>query len=261
MSAESTGIPMNRTQSMGSALNRGRLARYSLWQFRDFWWERGIAILLIGGLWGYVVLEPLRLTMGPQWTAPNSPAAGMTLQLASAVVSLAVLIAVNGIVSTDRKHGYYRFLFAKPVSPVLFYTQVFFVYMAGVIISMLALGALLRTILPTFNVLNFLIYSALIYVAMGGIGFFLSVATRFDWLTLAAVWLGARILRGVYGPRGGWRSKLVELLPPVHKLDDVANSLIAHRTAAGTDVLWLAGYGILFLVLGLVLIRKGQIAD
>lgn len=258
---EATGIGMNRTQSAGTAMYRGRLGRYSLWQFRDFWWERGIAIVLIGGLWGYVVLEPLRLTMGPQWASPNSPAAGMTLQLASAVVSLAVLIAVNGIVSTDRKHGYYRFLFAKPVNPVFFYAQLFVVYMVGVIISMLALGSLLRTILPTFNVVNFLIYSALIYIAMGGIGFFLSVATRFDWLTLAAVWLGARILRGVYGPRGGWRSKLVELLPPVHKLDDVANSLIANRTAPGTDVLWLAGYGILFLVLGLVLIRRGQIAE
>jgi len=258
---ESTGIPMNRTQSTAVAMNRGRLGRYSLWQFRDFWWERGIAILLIGGLWGYVVLEPLRLTMGPQWTAPNSPAAGMTLQLASAVVSLAVLIAVNGIVSTDRKQGYYRFLFAKPVNPIQYYAQLFFVYMAGVMIAMMVLGSLLRIILPSFNVLNFLIYTALIYVAMGGIGFFLSVATRFDWLTLAAVWLGARILRGVYGARGDWRSKLVELLPPVHKLDNVANSLIANRTAPGTDVLWLAGYGILFLALGLVLIRKGQIAD
>jgi len=261
MSAESTGIPMNRTQSMGSALNRGRLARYSLWQFRDFWWERGIAILLIGGLWGYVVLEPLRLTMGPQWTAPNSPAARMTLQLASAVVSLAVLIAVNGIVSTDRKHGYYRFLFSKPISPMAYYAQMFFVYLVGVLLAMLILSSLLHIILPAFSILYFLLYVALIYMAMGGIGFFLSVATRYDWVTLAAVWVGARILRAVYGAKNDWRSKAVELLPPVHRVDDVANSLIANRTAPGTDVLWLAGYGILFLVLGLVLIRWGQIAD
>src|SRR6185503_4311304 len=109
----------------------------------------------------------------------------------------------------------------------------------GMLIAMLILASLLHTVLPTFSIVNYVLYAALIYVAMGGIGFFLSVATRFDWLTLAAVWLGARVLRGVYGPQNDWRSKLVELLPPVHKLDDMANSLIAHRTAQTGDVLWL----------------------
>src|SRR5205814_10226560 len=109
--------------------------------------------------------------------------------------------------------------------------------------------------------LNFLFFTALNYVAMGGIGFFLSVATCYDWLSLAAVWLGARILRLLYGPKNDWRSKAVELLPPVHKLDDVANSLIAGGTAPMTDVLWLLGYGALFFVLGLVLLRQGSLAD
>ena len=242
-------------------MNRARLGRYSLWQFRDFWLERGVAILIIGFLWGYVLLEPLRRTMGPQWNAPNSPVRSLSFQVASAVVSLAVLIALNGMVSTDRKQGYYRFLFAKPVSPVAFYAQVFFVYMLGVLIAMLVLASLLRLILPTFNVFNYLLYSALIYIAMGGIGFFLSVATRFDWVTLAAVWLGSRILRSVYGPANDYRSKLVEVLPPVHKLDELANSLIANGTAPMWDVVWLVGYGVVFFVLGLVILRRGALSD
>jgi ABC-type polysaccharide/polyol phosphate export permease len=101
----------------------------------------------------------------------------------------------------------------------------------------------------------------LIYIAMGGIGFFLSVATRYDWVTLAAVWLGSRILRGVYGVKNDWRSKAVELLPPVHRLDDVANSLIGNGTAHTSDVAWLLGYGLLFFVLGLVILRQGSLAD
>jgi hypothetical protein len=96
---------------------------------------------------------------------------------------------------------------------------------------------------------------------MGGIGFFVSVATRFDWVSLAAVWLGSRILRSLYGAKGGWRSKAVELLPPVHKLDEVANSLIATGSAHATDVLWLLGYGALFFVLGLALLRWGSLAE
>jgi hypothetical protein len=199
--------------------------------------------------------------MAQQMSNQGSPAWTIVLQIASAIVSVAVLIAVNGIVSTDRKMGYYRFLFSKPVNPILYYAQAFFVYMAGVVACMFVLSRILQTILPTFSIVNYLLYSALIYVAMGGIGFFLSVATRYDWLSLAAVWLGARILRTTWGPKNDWRSKVVELLPPVHKLDEVANSLIGTGTAHASDVLWLLGYGALFFALGLVILRRGSLAD
>jgi hypothetical protein len=243
-------------------VSRGRLARYSLWQFRDFVMDRGIAILIIGLLWGYVLIEPLRRAMGAAFAiGPLSPTWPLVITVTSSVVSVAVLIALNGMVSTDRKLGYYRFLFSKPVSPVAYYAQLFFVYMAGVLLSMLILSGVLRTVVPAFNIFNFLLYAAIIYIAMGGIGFFVSVATRFDWLTLAAVWLGSRILRDLYGPRPGWRSKAVELLPPVHKLNDVSLSLITNRTADTSDVLWLLGYGALFFALGLLLLRRGSLAD
>jgi hypothetical protein len=238
------------------------LAKYSLWQFRDFVLERGIAIVLIGCLWSYVMFEPMRRAMGAQWRGDQtSPVWAIALQVSAGLVSLSVLLAMNGIVSTDRKSGYYRFLFAKPISPVVYYAQLFVVYMAGVLVSMLILSGVMRTIFPAFSVRNFLLYAALIYVAMGGIGFFLSVATRYDWLTLAVVWLGSRILRDVFGAGTGWRSKAVELLPPVHKLDALAGSLIGNGTANSTDVVWLLGYGLLFFVVGLGIIRYGSLAD
>jgi hypothetical protein len=238
------------------------LARYSLWQFRDFALERGIAIMTIGLLWGYVLIEPMRRTMGPAFViGPLSPTWPLVITVTSSIVSLAVLIALNGIVSTDRKLGYYRFLFSKPVSPLAYYAQLFFVYMAGVLASMLLLSGILHAVAPAFSILNYLKYAAIIYIAMGGIGFFVSVATRFDWVTLAAVWLGSRILRDFYGPKPGWKSKAVELLPPVHKLDGVSMSLITNGTAPVSDVLWLLGYGALFFALGLLILRRGSLAD
>jgi hypothetical protein len=243
-------------------VSRGRLARYSLWQIRDFALERGIAIVIIGFLLGYMVLEPLRRTMGPAFGAgPASPTWPLVISVVSSVVSLAVLIALNGMVSTDRKMGYYRFLLSKPVSPVAYYAQLFFVYMAGVLVAMLILSGVLYAVVPTFKIVNFLLYTAIIYIAMGGIGFFVSVATRFDWLTLAAVWLGSRLLRDVFGPKPGWQSKLVELLPPVHKLSPVSQSLITTGSADTSDILWLLGYGALFFALGLLLLRRGSLAD
>src|SRR5207244_9778126 len=125
-------------------MSRGRLARYSLWQFRDFFMDRGIAILIIGFLWGYVLLEPLRRAMGPQWPGDRtSPVWPLTLQVSSAIVSLSVPIAMNGIVSTDRKSGYYRFLFSKPVNSFVYYAQLFFVYMACVLAAIFVLSIFL----------------------------------------------------------------------------------------------------------------------
>lgn len=243
-------------------MNRGRLGRYSLWQFRDFAVDRGIAILIIGLLWGYTLIEPLRRAMGPAFSmTPSSPTWPLLITVASSIVSLSVLIAVNGIVSTDRKLGYYRFLFSKPVSAVAYYSQLFLVYMVGVVASMLILSGVLHAIVPDFSILNYLLYTALIFVAMGGIGFFLSVATRFDWVTLAAVWLGSRALREFYGAKPGLPGKLVQLLPPVHKLNDVANGLITHGNAPTSDLIWLVAYGAIFFVFGLVLLRQGSLAD
>ena len=243
-------------------MSRARLARYSLWQFRDFAIDRGIAIMIIGLLWGYTLIAPLRAAMGAAFQIdPRSPAWPLVITITSSVVSLAVLIALNGIVSTDRKMGYYRFLFSKPVSAVAYYAQLFFVYMAGVLVAMLLLSGVLHTIVPAFKIVNFLVYAAIIYIAMGGIGFFVSVATRFDWVTLAAIWLGSRIVRDFYGARPGWKSKAVELLPPVHKLNDVSMSIITSGTAHTSDVLWLLGYGALFFALGLLLLHRGSLAD
>jgi hypothetical protein len=243
-------------------MNRGRLGKYALWQFRDFVIDRGVAILIVGFLWGYVLVAPFRGAVGSQLKLnPSSTVWPLLITVASSIVSVSVLIAVNGMVSLDRKMGYYRFLFSKPVSVVAYYVQLYFVHMVGVIAAMLVLSGVLRTIVPDFSIVNFLLYTALIFVTMGGIGFFISVATRFDWVTLAAVWLGSRALREFYGAKPGLPGKLVQVLPPVHKLDAVASGLITNGNAATSDVLWLLGYGALFFALGLILLRQSSLAD
>ena len=206
-------------------MSRGRLARYSLWQFRDFVMEKGISIIIIGLLWGYLQLLPFRQSFSPEMT-PELIIRLVTL-LAGSLVSIAVLIALNGIISTDRKLGYYRFMFAKPVSPVRYYGQLFVVHLVGLLSGMVLLALVFFFVAGRFNVWNLILYTSLIYVALGGIGFFISAASKYDWVTLAAVWVGSRILRALFGNGDDWKSKAVELLPPVHKVDTVAGSIIA----------------------------------
>ena len=239
-------------------MSRGRLAKYSLWQFRDFVMEKGISIIIIGLLWGYLQLLPFRQSFSPEMT-PELITRLVTL-LAGSLVSIAVLIALNGIISTDRKLGYYRFMFAKPVSPLRYYGQLFVVHLVGLLSGMVLLAGVFFFVAGRFNVWNVVLYTSIIYVALGGIGFFISAASRYDWVTLAAVWVGARILRGLYGNGDDWKSKAVELLPPVHKVDTVAGSIIANGSAPLGDVAWLVGYGALFFVLGLVVLQRRSLA-
>jgi hypothetical protein len=239
-------------------VSRGRLAKYSLWQFRDFVMEKGISIIIIGLLWGYLQLLPFRQSFSPEMT-PELITRLVTL-LAGSLVSIAVLIALNGIISTDRKLGYYRFMFAKPVSPVRYYAQLFVVHLVGLLSGMVLLAGVFFFVAGRFNVWNLVLYTTLIYVALGGIGFFISAASRHDWVTLAAVWVGARILRGLYGNGDDWKSKAVEVLPPVHKVDTVAGSIIATGSAPLGDVAWLFGYGALFFVLGLLVLQRRSLA-
>lgn len=243
-------------------MNRGRLGRYSLWQFRDFAIDKGIAILIIGSLLGYLAVEPMRRMLGPGWQSSSQlPLFRIVSTIAVPVISLAVFIAMNGIVSNDRRLGYYRFLFSKPVTPVRYYAQAYGVYFLGVMAAVTILMLAFNWLVGPFPTSRILAYAAVIYVAMGGIGFFISAATRFDWVVLAAVWVGSRVVRGLYGDRPDIRGKLVELLPPVHRVDGVADALFAGRTVATNDLVWLVGYGALCFVIGLIVVRYRSLAD
>jgi hypothetical protein len=243
-------------------VSRGRLGRYSAWQFRDFIIDRGIAVLIIGLLLGYLAIEPMRAVMGPAWRHnAQVPMAMLIANIASPIISLAVLIAVNGIVSNDRKTGYYRFLFAKPISPALFYAQLFAVHFVGVLVVMMILGGLFRLWVGPIALTYVLLYAAIIYIGMGGIGFFISAATRFDWVVLSAVWVGSRIIRAVYRDVPDIRAKLIQVLPPVHRVDEVANDLLAGHMAERGSMLWLVAYGAVFFALGLLTLNRRSMVD
>ncbi len=60
------------------------------------------------------------------------------------IVFVGALFAMNGIVANDRKQGFYRFLFAKPMTPSRYYGQAFFVHWAGFVAVMIAARTRLR---------------------------------------------------------------------------------------------------------------------
>lgn len=253
--------------SQHSAL-RGRIGWYGLWQLRDYVMDRGFSTVLIGFILGAQFILPLRMglhgTLGETWaTNPTGRAMLMVAvpQLVTTFALIGTLIAVNGIVSNDRRHGYVRFLFAKPVSVVRYYLQAFLVSVIGLMAATAVLNGIFALLVAPLIPMQVVVVVCIFAIGIGGIGFLLSTIVRGDWLFLSLV-LGISVLaRGLYGQAGDWRETALVVLPPLHRLDDIRNPLLAGNFPALADVAWVAGYGVACLLLAVVVLRRRPLAS
>jgi ABC-type transport system involved in multi-copper enzyme maturation permease subunit len=241
---------------------RARLARYALWHLRDYLRDKGIATLITLGLVGYLTHIPIMRARAQGFSGAlmEQIADQAFISALKFLGFVGVLFATNGIVADDRRHGYYRLLFAKPVSVVEYYAQKWAVYGVGFLIVAAVLLAIHGAAVEPFFPGTFLPTFALIYVSLGGIGFLLSAAWRFDWLSLAAVLGLSDMLWLLFRDDPGLPGSLVRLLPPVHLLDGVYRAVREGGGVAVSDVVWLGGYGLVCFLAGLVVIRRRPLA-
>jgi hypothetical protein len=233
------------------------LLRYAYWQFRDFIRERGIALLIVGSLLGLMTVAPMRAMMNGN--IDETDARRILLLILPQLVFIASFIVFNGIVSTDRKNGYYRFLFSKPVSIPAYYAQHFVVYFIGFMAVFCILYGVFAFFMKPVSAVGTLASCALVYLSLGGIAFFISSLFRWDWPILAGVYLGSAVINAIWAGREGWRMVVRDMLPPMQKLNPAMNDLINYGTVDTTAVLWLLGYSALFFVAGLVVLWRRPI--
>jgi hypothetical protein len=237
---------------------RARLARYALWHLRDYLRDKGIATLVTICLIG--LLTQLSINSARAFGANTSLLQQAADQAVASTLGwlsiLGALFATNGIIADDRKRGYYRLLFAKPASVVAYYASKFAVYGAGFVIVAAVLIGIYNVSVERFFPALLLPTIAVLYLALGGIGFLLSAAWRFDWLSLTTVLLVSNVLWQLYGRDSGWRGTAVHALPPVHLLEGVYVAVRAGRPLPMGDLAWLGGYGVLCFVVGLVVVRR-----
>jgi hypothetical protein len=236
---------------------KSNLRRYLLWQLRDFARDRGYAILLVGFLIGFTIVAPVR---GMGRTIDSTLARSLLVAVLSQVSFILAFITLNGIVSTDRKMGYFRFLFAKPVSIPAYYVQLFFVYLAG----FLAVTAILLGVFSFFtapiDLIRPLLFCALVYLSLGGLAFLISTLFRYDWPILAGVFLGSAILHSMWQTREGWRRMVLSILPPVYRLTEALPDIVNRRGVDTNDVLWMLGYSAICFAAGLYVLRRRPFA-
>jgi hypothetical protein len=239
---------------------RARLLSYTPWMLRDYLTNQGPATLIVVLLIGYMAVMPI--LDGPVDVAlgsvPPEMAHRILLAILPAFAFLGPFFATNGIIANDRKFSYYRFLFSKPLSPIAYYVTAFLVYGIGVFVVTFALmGIWALAVRPMFPG-TMLVVVAIMYMAFGGIGFLLSAAWRFDWLSLVTVLLVASVAWEQWGDAQGVLHLPLYLLPQVHRASDIY-AMVVPRPNAVTPwpaILWLGGYGFACFVLGMVVIRK-----
>jgi len=261
-----TPAPMTDADTFG-APRRARLGRYFFWQLHDYMLHQAPATMVVVAMYAYLTLAPIlngSLTNGRRYTVatlPDEIVQGYFADLLGSLLLLGTLFATNGIVSTDRKSGYSRFYFAKPVSPPRFYANAFVAHGTGLmLVTVVLLGAFALFVRPLLPV-SVLPVVAAMYIAYGGVGFLLSTIWRFDWLSLVTVAVISSLGWAMWGEDRGIRGWLVHLLPPMHR----AGALFAY--VAGTShtfpwgaQVWLACYGAACFLVGLWILRVRNIA-
>lgn len=239
---------------------RGRVGSYARWQLRDYLLERGISTLALGAL---ILVVPTVLA-GPQGRA--SAAAGFAGGL-GAFALLGVIFALNGISSTDRQRGYFRFLFSKPVQVPRFYAQELAVRLVGLLVVCAVLFALVSLVAGMAFPWWGLPYVALAFVLVGGVGFLLAALTHHDGIALVAVLVVTTIVRAG-GALLGWLGRgpaealqfVAVLLPPFHLLDPVRAALAGGTAPAAGVLVPVLAYGIGCFAAGLLVLRHRPLA-
>jgi hypothetical protein len=168
------------------------------------------------------------------------------------------LLATAGLVSGDFAQGHQRTLFAKPVSPPLYYLQRWLIGAALVLIGAApvayAIGARFDT--PMLTVPLFA-RMGLLYLVLGGLVFLLSTITRRDWLLaiVLLVWQTALGFARTTGIADGPVATVLHAVLPPFQLVGVRGS-----PPAGAELAYAAGYGTALLLAGLAVLEWRPLA-
>jgi len=248
---------------------RARLGRYAVWQARDFGVNIAIVTLVIFGLLGVMFVMNLRsmesYLASRHMEMPVSQKLNMFKEIVAMFTTTAPMIAMSGIVSSDRSNGYTRFLFAKPLSPVRYYAQSALVRFVGYLV----LGHVLFFAWGFFEprpAYSWTLPAMLtgLFVAIGGILFLLSVVTKYDGLIVIVTLLVSAIAWDKWEQAKGLKHALIYLLPPMTKIGEIHGWFIGVNIAGTVMEMpfparwfwWLSAYGMTCLVSGLIILRR-----
>jgi len=253
--------------SEGTAVphGRARLGGYSRWIVSDYVMQRAsipVAFLVVfGGLWLYVIGRQA----GParQIAAFQQFAHAMYLQQSAIFLALGGFLATVAVMSVDRSANYFRFYFAKPVTPVTYYGWTFLLHGVGFVGIFTLFAALWGDATSHESLRAAAAVGALTFLLFGGVSLLAGALSNFDiaitpLVSVVALSFQLTVFAPDVGLRGfpAWMVFTARVLPPVGALQVVSTRLLAAGTWPGAGDLWhIVLYGGVCFALGLVALR------
>jgi hypothetical protein len=226
--------------------------RYVGWMARDVVTGPGVPIAIMTTL-ATLLVSKLQAS-GPTGSADQ---AACLFVLDWTGVTLA-LMGTAGLVSADFAIGHQRTLFAKPVSPPLYYLQRWLLGGVAMLLGAAVVGLTLaaRFDLPLVGA-DFVARVALLYLVVGGLVFLLSALTRRDWLLAAVLiaWQTAISAAHEMGMARGPVGAVLDVVLPPMQLVRLGGPL-----PAGADLAHAVGYGGAVLFGALAVLRWRPLA-
>lgn len=230
----------------------GLPARYAGWMTRDL--VLGPGLIMAG-----MVALALPVVRNVQFVGSGGDASlAACLVVLDWTMVVLTLVATAGLVSQDFALGHQRTLFAKPVSPPLYYLQR---WLIGAPAAMVGAGVVAYAIGVRFDVpllsVSLVARMGLVYLVLGGLVFLLSTLTRRDWLLALGIvgWQAAmafaRALGGAHGPIA---TAIYAVLPPFHLLR------LDRPAPEGLELIHTIGYGAALLLAALALLQWRPLA-
>lgn len=257
------------------ARRSAHMGRYAWWQLRDYLMDRGLPTALIMAFVTYFVvgvgMKGAEREMMPLYAKKFGAAEAMLrvhrdltrsvlTSLLGVLVYMAAIFAANGLVAHDRKQGFYRFYFAKPVSPSRFYGQSALVNVVGFLAVFTTLAGIYHVAFSPLPFGPLLLAVAAVFACYVCVGFLLSAIAAYDWLSLVVVTVLANMAYEKFGEADApWRW-IPRLFPPVYETDDLWAALAAGTPLPMGTVAWFAGYGLACYLLALWVLRKRRLA-
>lgn len=249
------------------------LFRYARWHALDFAIERAVGLLFVAA----VILVPIVLLarqVGQDGGVTTTTAQEVYSHLGGELGYFLVLLVAVGMVAEPRRSGTYRFVFSKPVSMPAYYAQQYVIWGLGMVAVDLLIAAVLTLALGPVAPWGLVSYHLLAYVLVGGLTFFFSTLFRHDWAGVVGLVVTADLLLVYWNPPSNAQQVILALLPPMKALHSLQGPLLAGSglrelgplagaagaTPALSDAVLVVGYGLLFLLAGLVILDRREFA-
>ncbi len=175
----------------------------------------------------------------------------------NATLMIAILMAAGGVAGNDRKQGFYRAFFSKPMAPWWYYLQRWLVGLAAVLTIPLWLALAFQLVFGKGSNLTFELFGsvALAYLLIGGAVLLFSTVTARDWLVVFLLYFMQRRMQeaqAMLTRMGQEVPRLVDVLVTILPPFDVTAS--TGTMPNGHALLHVVLYGVAMVVIALVVL-------